>query len=106
MSKKRCEIRLLPPRRVPLSVEQERDAVAVLAEVLLDVARKRRASVSGGDLAGGSGGAIGTDRERPCTFGGSTDQSLARSNHFGGRSIYRTRVVCTSRQRFPASVVA
>jgi hypothetical protein len=39
MSKKTSEIRLLPPRRVPLSAEQERDAAAVLAALLLDAVR-------------------------------------------------------------------
>jgi hypothetical protein len=59
MGTKTTEIRLLPPRRVALSAEQERDAVAVLAELLLDVARKRRGGGSGSGLDGGSGGAIG-----------------------------------------------
>jgi hypothetical protein len=59
MSKKKTsEVRLLPPRLVPLGAEQERDAVAVLAELLLGVAVKGRGGVSGGGLDGGSGGAI------------------------------------------------
>jgi hypothetical protein len=46
--KKRGEIRLLPPRRVPLSAAQYDEAVSLLAELLLDVAAKRRAGRSGG----------------------------------------------------------
>jgi hypothetical protein len=59
MANKTSEIRLLPPRLVPLSAEQERDAVAVLAEFLLDVAVNGRGSVCGSGLDGGFGGAIG-----------------------------------------------
>ena len=44
---------------VPLSAEQEGEAVALLAELLLDVVRKRRGGACGGGLGGGSGGAIG-----------------------------------------------
>ena len=58
MGKKTTEIRLLLPRRVPLGAEQERDAVAVLSELLLDVAHQRQASASGSALDGGSGGAL------------------------------------------------
>jgi hypothetical protein len=59
MGKKRSEIRLLSPRLVPLSAERERDAVAVLVELLLGVAVKGRRGVSGSGLDGGSVGAIG-----------------------------------------------
>jgi hypothetical protein len=45
---------------VPLSPEHERDAVTLLAELLLDAAGKRRAGVSGGALDSASGGAIGS----------------------------------------------
>jgi hypothetical protein len=69
MGKKTTEIRLLPPRRVPLSAEQERDAVAVLSELLLDVARQRQASASGSALDGGSGGAIGGVVSLPASAG-------------------------------------
>ena len=56
---KRTELKFLRPRLVPLSAEQEREAVVLLAELLLDVARKRRGGVSGGAFGGGSGSAIG-----------------------------------------------
>jgi hypothetical protein len=43
MSKnKPSEIRVMAPRRVPLMAAQEREAVALLAELLLDEAAKRR----------------------------------------------------------------
>jgi hypothetical protein len=44
----RGEIRLLPPRRVPLSAAQYDEVVSLLAELLLDVAAKRREGRSGG----------------------------------------------------------
>lgn len=47
---------MLPPRRVPLTAAQEREAVALLAELLLDAAAKRRALRTGG----ASDGAIGS----------------------------------------------
>jgi hypothetical protein len=49
------EIRLLPPVRVPMTAEQHREAVDLLAEPILDVARKRRGA-SAGDSAGASTG--------------------------------------------------
>jgi hypothetical protein len=69
MSKTTSEIRLLPPRLVPLSAEQERDAVAVLAELLLDVAVKGRGGVCGGALDGGSDSAIGSAIALPTSAG-------------------------------------
>jgi hypothetical protein len=46
---------------VPLSGEQERDAVALLAELLLDAAaRKRRLVASPCAFGGASGGATGS----------------------------------------------
>ena len=42
-SKKKVEIALLPPRLVPLSTEQKEEAVWLLADLLLDAARKRQA---------------------------------------------------------------
>jgi hypothetical protein len=48
----RGEIRLLPPRRVPLSAAQYDEAVSLLAELLLDAAAKR------GDREGRSVGVI------------------------------------------------
>jgi hypothetical protein len=69
MGKKTTEIRLLPPRLVPLSAERERDAVAVLAELLLGVAVKGRGGVSGSVLDGGSGGAIGGVGSLPASAG-------------------------------------
>jgi hypothetical protein len=56
----RGEIRLLPPRRVPLSAAQYDEAVSLLAELLLDVAAKRRAGRSGGVIDVASDGAIGS----------------------------------------------
>ena len=57
---KRGEIRLLPPRRVPLSAAQYDEAVSLLAELLLDVAAKRRGVRSGGVIGGVSDGAFGS----------------------------------------------
>jgi len=47
---------------VPLSGEQEREAVALLAELLLDAAgaRKRRLVASSGAFGSASGGATGS----------------------------------------------
>jgi hypothetical protein len=46
---------------VPLTREQERDAVVLLAELLLDAAaRRRRVVASPGALGGVSGGATGS----------------------------------------------
>ncbi len=50
----------MPPRRVPLAGADEREAVALLAELLLEAARKRRGLRSGGALHGVSGGATGS----------------------------------------------
>jgi hypothetical protein len=55
----RGEIRLLPPGRVPLAPAQYAEAVALLAELLLDAAAKRRGLRSAGVIDGGSGGVIG-----------------------------------------------
>ena len=61
MAKKNSrEIRLLPPRRVPLSAAQYDEAVSLLAELLLDVVAKRRAGRSGGVIDGASDGVIGS----------------------------------------------
>lgn len=54
------ESKLFRPRLVPLSPEQEREAVVLLAELLLDVARKRRGGASGGVLDGASDRASGS----------------------------------------------
>lgn len=43
---------MLPPRHVPLTAEQRRQAVELLAELLLDVAAKRRAARLGSAFAG------------------------------------------------------
>jgi hypothetical protein len=56
----RAEIRLLPPRRVPLSAAQYDEAVSLLAELLREVAAKRRTGRSGGVIYGVSDGAIGS----------------------------------------------
>jgi hypothetical protein len=53
------EIRLLPPRRLPLSAAQEAEAVSLLAELLLEAAEKRGVR-SGGGSGGVSGGVIGS----------------------------------------------
>jgi hypothetical protein len=42
MTRQVGEIRLLPPVRVPMTAEQHREAVELLAELILDVAWKRR----------------------------------------------------------------
>jgi hypothetical protein len=54
----RGEIRLLPPRRVPLAAAQYDEAVSLLAELLLDVAARRREGRSVGVIDGASEGAI------------------------------------------------
>ena len=43
-----------------MSAAQYDEAVSLLAELLLDVAAKRRAGRSGGGIDGASGGAIGS----------------------------------------------
>lgn len=50
------EFKLLPARLVPLSAEQEGEAVALFAELLLDVAQKRPAGVFGSASVSASGG--------------------------------------------------
>ncbi|MGH3008979.1 MAG: hypothetical protein ACRDLM_06175 [Gaiellaceae bacterium] len=50
----------MPPRRVPLSAQQYEEAVSLLAELLLEVAAKRRAVASGGVTGGASDGVIGS----------------------------------------------
>ena len=52
--------KLLRSRLVPLSTQQEGEAVALLAEVLLDIARKRRGGAFGGVLDGASDRASGS----------------------------------------------
>jgi hypothetical protein len=56
----RGEIRLLPPRRVPLSAAQYDTAVSLLAELLLDVAAKHREGRSGGVTDGASNSGMGS----------------------------------------------
>lgn len=72
MSKKKSsEVRLLAPRRARLTFAQEREAVALLVELLLDAAAKRRGLRSAGALDSASGGAFASvvpfpgDRGRP-----------------------------------------
>jgi len=59
---------LLPPRRVPLTAPQHRQAVELLAELLLDVAAKRRAARLGGALGsvldGVSGSVVALPQKR------------------------------------------
>jgi hypothetical protein len=57
--KEKSEFRLLSPRRVPLAPDLEREAVALLAELLLDAAAKRRGRASCGVMDSVFGGAIG-----------------------------------------------
>jgi len=52
-----------------LGAEQEREAVVLLAELLLDGVRKRRAGVSAGAFDGGCSGVIG-GVVSPATKGG------------------------------------
>ncbi len=60
MSKKKTnEIRLSAPRLVPLSTAQEREAVGLLAQLLLDIARKHPGGVSGSAFDGGLDRGIG-----------------------------------------------
>ena len=54
------EIRLLPPRCVPLTAAQYDEAVSLLAELLLDVAAKRREGRSVGVIGSVSGSAMGS----------------------------------------------
>jgi hypothetical protein len=54
------EIEVLSPRRVPLAAERYQEAVALLAELLIDTAAKRRALRSLGVSGGASGGAMGS----------------------------------------------
>jgi hypothetical protein len=54
------ESKLLRPRLVPLSSQQECEAVVLLAELLLGVARKRPARAFSGVLDGASGRASGS----------------------------------------------
>jgi hypothetical protein len=61
LSKKaKPEIRLLPPRRTPLAPEREREAAALLADLFLDAAAKRRGVRSTGASDGVSDGVIGS----------------------------------------------
>jgi len=57
---KSSEVRLLPPRRVPLTAAQHRQVVELLAELLLDVAAKRRAARLGGAFDGVMDGVSGS----------------------------------------------
>jgi hypothetical protein len=56
----RGEVRLLSPRRVPLSAAQYDEAVALLAELLLDVEAKRREGRSVGVIDSASDGGMGS----------------------------------------------
>jgi hypothetical protein len=59
------EIRLLPPRRVPLAAAQREQAVSLLAELLLDAAEaKRRGGGSGGVIDGAIGSVVPLPRKR------------------------------------------
>jgi hypothetical protein len=59
MSKKTTDPRLLAPQPAPLTPAQEREAVALLAELLLDAVAKRRGLHSVGAFDSVSDGAIG-----------------------------------------------
>jgi hypothetical protein len=54
------EMRLLPPRRVPLSASQYDEVVSLLAELLLDVAAKRREGRSVGVIGSASDSVMGS----------------------------------------------
>jgi hypothetical protein len=60
LPRKTSEIKLLPPRRVPLSAAQYDAAVSLLAELLLDVVAKRREGRSVGVIDGASGSGMGS----------------------------------------------
>ena len=51
---------MLPARRVPLVASRYEEAVSLLAELLLDVAAKRRQGRSVGVIDSASGGVIGS----------------------------------------------
>jgi hypothetical protein len=55
MTRQVGEIRLLPPVRVPMTAEQHREAVELLAELILDVAWKRRVASAGGSAGVSTG---------------------------------------------------
>ncbi len=55
MARQLDEIRLLPPVRVPMTAEQHREAVELLAELILDVAWKRRAASAVGSAGASTG---------------------------------------------------
>ena len=55
MTRQVGEIRLLPPVRVPMTAEQHREAVELLAELILDVAWKRRAASAAGSADASAG---------------------------------------------------
>jgi hypothetical protein len=60
LPRKTSEIKLLPPRRVPLSAAQYDAAVSLLAELLLDVAAKRREGRSVGVIDSASDSGMGS----------------------------------------------
>jgi hypothetical protein len=55
MTRQVGEIRLLPPVRVPMTAEQHREAVELLAELILDVAWKRRVASAVGSAGASTG---------------------------------------------------
>jgi hypothetical protein len=55
MARQLDEIRLLPPLRVPMTADQHREAVDLLAELILDVAWKRRVASAGGSAGASTG---------------------------------------------------
>jgi hypothetical protein len=55
MARQLDEIRLLPPVRVPKTAEQHREAVDLLAELILDVAWKRRVASADGSAGASTG---------------------------------------------------
>ncbi len=50
----RGEVRLLPPRLVPLPATQREEAVSLLSELLLDAAEAKRWGVRSGGASGGA----------------------------------------------------
>lgn len=55
MARQLDDVRLLPPVRVPMTAEQHREAVELLAELILDVAWKRRDASAAGSAGGSTG---------------------------------------------------
>lgn len=62
-------VRVKTPRLIALSPEQEREAIALLGQLLLDAAARHAAGVSGGVLGGAYPGAFGSATSTPAMPG-------------------------------------